>query len=576
MRILSAQQTDLLNQERLLLNQLRLQLARFNASGEDQEALEASIQQLDKLFLLVVVGEFNSGKSAFINALFGQPLLKEGVTPTTTQITILQHGEQVQRQPLDNKQSLLLLPAEYLQDISIVDTPGTNAIIREHEALTAQFVPRADLILFVTSADRPFTESERAFLEKLRDWGKKVVIVLNKIDILQNDDELVQVENFISENAKRLLGITPQIFPVSARAALRSKMSQADSWEKSHFADLEIYIHDTLDESSRLRIKLLNPIGVSTYLAAKYGQIAASRLELLETDMQMIQDVENQLQLYREDMRRDFGYRMADIEAILLEIENRGDDYFEDIFRLTNVFNLLNKEYIQRGFEERVVGDAPQRIEQKVNELIDWLVESDLRQWQAVTDHLQERRRTYRERIVGDEGRDRFHYDRARLFDSLGRQAQRVIDTYDQRQEAQKIAFDAQTAVAASAALEVGAVGLGTLVTILATTAAADVTGILMASLVAALGLFVIPGRRRQAKAQMHTRIAELRTQLVESLKSQFDREIERSIEQIRESIAPYTRFVRSERSNLEEIRDGLVAIQRDLERMKEEIDQIT
>ena len=74
-----------------------------------------------------------------------------------------------------------------LRDIHIVDTPGTNAIMREHERITAEFVPRSDLVLFVTSADRPFTETERAFLEQIRGWGKKVVVVINKIDILESD-----------------------------------------------------------------------------------------------------------------------------------------------------------------------------------------------------------------------------------------------------------------------------------------------------------------------------------------------------------------------------------------------------
>jgi small GTP-binding protein len=576
MRILSENQTVFLNQERQLLNDLRHQLAKFHATEEDLDALAKSIRQLDELFLLVIVGEFNAGKSAFINALLGQALLKEGVTPTTTQITILQFGEKVDRQPLDQNQSLLSLPADILKEISIVDTPGTNAIIREHEALTSQFVPRADLILFTTSADRPFTESERAFLENLRDWGKKVVIVLNKIDILQNDEELDQVTNFIIENCRHLLGIIPEVFPVSARAALRAKLGEADTWELSRFAPLETYIHDTLDESSRLRYKFLNPIGVSTHLVDKYQKITVARLELLETDLHMITDVESQLDLYRQDMLRDFGYRITDIEAILLEMETRGDDYFEDIFRITNVFNLMNKDHIQQGFENRVVGDVPQLIDQKVNELIDWLVESDLRQWQAVTDHLLERRSAYKDRIVGDEGIGRFHYNRERLFESLGRQAQRVVDTYDKRKEAQQIALDAQTAVAASAALEVGAVGLGALITILATTAAADVTGVLMAGMIAALGLFIIPGRRRQAKAQMHTRIADLRNRLTESLRSQFEREIENSVEHIHESIAPYTRFVRSEHSTLDELKADLSNIHRELERMKERIDQVT
>ncbi len=50
---------------------LRTALVRFDAAPEHQQALDRSIEQLDELFLLVIVGEFNSGKSAFINALVG-------------------------------------------------------------------------------------------------------------------------------------------------------------------------------------------------------------------------------------------------------------------------------------------------------------------------------------------------------------------------------------------------------------------------------------------------------------------------------------------------------------------------
>src|SRR5512136_2135342 len=94
MRILTDSQESLLKNSRNLLNDLRASLIQFGASTEDHETLAHSISQLDELFLLVVVGEFNSGKSAFINALLGQKLLKEGVTPTTTQIHILRYGEQ--------------------------------------------------------------------------------------------------------------------------------------------------------------------------------------------------------------------------------------------------------------------------------------------------------------------------------------------------------------------------------------------------------------------------------------------------------------------------------------------------
>ena len=83
-----------------------------------------------------------------------------------------------------------------------------------------------------------------------------------------------------------------------------------------------------------------------------------------------------------------------------------------------------------------MVADVPQRIETKVNEMIDWLVEANLRQWQAVTDHIADRRRQHEERIVGDAAGGSFHYDREQLIEGVGREAQRVVDTYDREAEA--------------------------------------------------------------------------------------------------------------------------------------------
>ena len=202
MKILNDQQQTLLHNERKLMNDLQLALVEFGVAPEDRDMLRQSIAQLDDLFMLVVVGEFNAGKSAFVNALLGRQVLAEGVTPTTMRIDILRYGPTEERTVIDEDQHVHTLPIEVLSEISIVDTPGTNAVIRRHEVLTSEFVPRSDLVLFITSADRPFTESERAFLERIRDWGKKVVIVVNKLDILESAEDLAQIREFITENAR--------------------------------------------------------------------------------------------------------------------------------------------------------------------------------------------------------------------------------------------------------------------------------------------------------------------------------------------------------------------------------------
>ncbi len=574
MKILNQSQEELLNRERSLLHDLRVALLQFGAAPEDEETLAQSIRQLDDLFLLVVVGEFNAGKSAFINALLGQRVLKEGVTPTTTQINILRFGSEQERRVENEALHVITAPVDMLAEISIVDTPGTNAIIREHEAITSQFVPRSDLVLFITSADRPFTESERAFLERIRDWGKKVVVVLNKIDLFEQEAELEQVRQFIAENSRLLFGVTPEIFPISARLALRAKQGDQSVWAESRFEPLETYIRNTLDEAGRLRLKFLNPLGVGFHLVDRYQNVVASRLDLLREDFAMLDDVEAQLGLYKEDMQRDFNYRMADVENVLFEMEQRGQVFFDDIMRIGRVFDLLNRTRIQQQFEQQVVSDAPQRIETKVAELIDWLVDADYRQWQAVMEHLSERRLRHKDRIIGDTGVGSFHHDRERLIEAVGREAGRVVDSYDRTLEAQAIADGAQAAVATLAAVEVGAVGLGTLVAVLATTVAADVTGILLAGLMATLGLFVIPARRRQAKSELSMKVAELRESLVRSLRMQFEREMERSLQRIQEAVSPYTRFVRAERGKLAEMQTGLESTRNQLAGLKSTIEE--
>ncbi|NLG96629.1 MAG: GTP-binding protein [Chloroflexi bacterium] len=574
MQILTQQQEALLKDERNLLNDLRVALVQIGTAPEDQETLADSIKQLEEIFLLVIVGEFNAGKSAFINALLGQKLLREGVTPTTTQINVLHYGEEQERQVVNENLHILTLPAPLLSEISIVDTPGTNAVIREHEQITSEFVPRSDLVLFITSADRPFTESENTFLRQIRDWGKKVVIVVNKIDILQDQEELDQILRFVEENARDLLGITPEVFPVSSRLALRAKLGEPNLWPASKFGDLENYIRDTLDEKSRIQLKLLNPLGVGRHLVNRYLSLTAGRLDLLKDDFAMLEDVDSQLAVYQSDMLRDFEYRMADIENILFEMEQRGDEFFEDTFRIARVLDLLNKSRIQKDFERIVVADVPQQIERKVNEMIDWLVESNLRQWQAVNDHLADRRREHQSRIVGDNV-GTFSYDRERLIDAVGQEARHVVESFNKDREARLIAEGAQEAVAASAALEVGAIGLGALITALASTVAIDVTGVLLASLLAAVGLFVIPARRRQAKIEMNAKVTDLREKLAKSLRGQFKREIERSLHDINEAIAPYTRFVRAERTKLEETQTRLEEIRADMDRLQARIEDI-
>lgn len=577
--ILSDRQQELLTAESEVLRRLDGVLASFPATEEDLAALRTAVLQLDELFLLVIVGEFNAGKSAFINALIGAEVMPEGVTPTTAVINLLRFGEERSERTLADGVIQRTFPADFLQDITVVDTPGTNAIIREHEALTQRFVPRSDLVLFVTSADRPFTESEREFIAQIREYGKKVVIVINKVDLLRDDASREQVAGFVRENVEKLLGFRPEIFPVSALLAQQAK-ALADRnpeerdrlWAASRFEPLEQYVIETLDQEGRIRLKLLNPLGIADHLAERYHRATDDRLKVLADDLVTIENIDRQMTLYRDDMRRQFTYYLTRVENIIHKMNVRGDEFFEETIRIGRVFDLLNPDKIRSQFEQAVVGDTEQAIDTSIDELIDWMVEQDLRVWEAVNEYIDRRRlNKYADELIGEVG-SQFRYDRRSMLDSVSRRAQEEVDRYDMDAHARDLSLSVRNAVAGVAVAEAGAVGLGALVVAAASTAVVDVTGILAASVVAGLGLVILPARRRKAKQEFHKRSEELQQRLTQVMREQFEHELSRSITRIEDAIAPYTRFVRASQAKLEQLDTDLGGIRNELRALRREI----
>ena len=550
--ILTPNQQDLLRSERELLTEVSAALDRNDVAADERGALTESLRQLDELFLLVIVGEFNAGKSALINALLGRELLAEGVTPTTAKIHLLSWAETEGRETIDAVSERLIAPVEILRQLSLVDTPGTNALDRSHEALTTDYVPRADLVLFVTSADRPFSESERIFLEQIREWGKKVVVAVNKIDILKTTGDISEVLNWVRSNGMQLLGSTPQVFAVSALKARQAQAKQNDeALADSGLPEIEAWLKSTLDDDERIRLKLGNPLGVAARLLGVGLEAVEGRLSLLGDDLATIADIESQSTTWADDVDREFGLRLSDIENVMLEMEKRGLEFFEETVRISRLTSLFDKEALRNRFEAEVVADAPKQIEAKVESLIDWLVESDLQQWQSVVNHVNRRAAAHADRMVGEVG-GRFEADRGRLLATVGRAASDGLASYDRAAEARRMADDVSKAVTGTALAGVGAVGLGATVAMVASSTAADVTGLLAAGLLFSLGLFILPHRRRKAKAELKEKIAALRLEIITALKAQFETEAGRSRTKLANTIAPYTRFVRTESDRLE------------------------
>jgi small GTP-binding protein len=544
----------LLRTERELLVALRELLER--EQSDERERVEQLLAGLEDLFTIVVVGEFNSGKSSVINALFGQKLRIEGPVPVDDRITILRHAEPGAQHATEALSDFIVeqhYPVEFLRNITLVDTPGTNSIVQRHQEITEDFIPRADLVLFVTSIDRPLSESERRFLQLIREWGKKIVFILNKIDT-KSDDEIREVLEYLRENIRGIFGFDPVIFPVAAKPALQARLAADEAeWSASRFEALEDYIFKTLSEKERVRLKLQAPLDTARSLAARQLALLESRRALLDSDLQKIERITEQLKMAEADLRSNFSQFTTRIDNLMMELERRGADFLERYIRIAHVMLLRNATRFREEFERQVFQQWEGTIDRTIHESVDWLVRENMKLWGGTVDEFH--RRTELEvstdELVGRVGRD-FAYNREEVYNRIKGEAERRIGTYDVPMESRKLIDSAMQGVFQSFGLGAGALGLGYVVTSAFSSVAIDVTGLTAATMLLVTSFFILPYKRGKAKTEFRQRIEELRLQLQEALSRESVTEIDRMVRHISSAFDPYRRFYATESETVE------------------------
>ncbi|XP_049406901.1 probable transmembrane GTPase FZO-like, chloroplastic isoform X2 [Solanum stenotomum] len=361
---------QLLEKERLVLLDTINVIEKAAPMMEEISLLKDAVSQLDEPFLLVIVGEFNSGKSTFINALLGKKYLKDGVVPTTNEITFLRYSDVDESQRCERHpdgQYVCYLPAPVLEEMIIVDTPGTNVILQRQQRLTEEFVPRADLLLFLMSADRPLTESEVSFLRYTQQWSKKVVFVLNKSDIYKNNGELEEAIAFIKENTRKLLNTeSVTLYPVSARLALESKLSTFDGalsqnngssnndshWKTKSFYELEKYLSSFLDSSTstgieRMKLKLETPIAIAEQLLLACQGLVRQECQQAEQDLLFVEDLVNSVEECTKKLEVDSILWKRQVLSLINSAQARVVRLVESTLQLSNVD--LVATYVFRG-----------------------------------------------------------------------------------------------------------------------------------------------------------------------------------------------------------------------------------
>ena len=272
------------------LGELGRAAERIGAKSLNERIRRDLVRKLEEdRFHLVVVGEFNHGKSSFVNALLGRSVLPVGVTPTTAAIHPRRYADEAEATvvfsdgrreslPFDEVRRFSVgggknadevdflevgFPAPLLKErILLVDTPGVNDLSLQRSDITYSYIPRADAVLFLLDAGQILKESERVFLEEklLKASRDKIVFVITKWDLL-SEDEQAEALAYAREQLARLVK-QPVVFPVSAEAALAraAGVEGTDGPDKSGMPELVEHLTRFLAEE-RGRILLDNALG---------------------------------------------------------------------------------------------------------------------------------------------------------------------------------------------------------------------------------------------------------------------------------------------------------------------------
>ena len=261
-------------------------------AGFDCESLLDIISELrsglKEPFLFVVVGEVKSGKSSFINALVGENICQVDAAPCTDVIQQIVYAASRFEEEIHPLLKKIGLPLPILQTIAIVDTPGTNTVIENHQEITRNFIPNSDLVFMVFQAKNPYTQSAWDLLDYIReDWRKRTIFILQQADLARPDEIQTNMAK-VRELALQKGMTDPQIFTTSAEQELRGI-------DGSGFQAVRRFIRETITGGRHYRLKLVSILETAEQVTQQVERSLDDRRQRLVADQATVDKVKQRL-----------------------------------------------------------------------------------------------------------------------------------------------------------------------------------------------------------------------------------------------------------------------------------------
>jgi GTPase SAR1 family protein len=517
------------------------------------DTIHGLLTDIREPLLFVVVGEVKSGKSSLLNALFGQEFAKVDVLPATDKIYIFRYGPEEKQVDVSPKLAERYLPVPFLNDFNVVDTPGTNTIVAEHQTITENFVPRADLILFVFSVVNPWSQSAWDFLKFVqKKWLKNVVFVLQQAD-LREAAEIQVIQRHLQDNAIQKLGFAPPIFAVSARKALLARTTGLDKdrlWEESQFQPLQDQINLVVSESAARVVKLRSAVQASRVMLDEITWEVRESIDVIARDEARITRVDLFLQARREQSLKYVAGLVRGVEKACRDCTTEGSKLLQEKLSFWQTWQIIwNRTRWQRDFQMQMEMKLRQTVEPQVEQVVQML-ETDLRGlWPQLNDMLQtlleKELRNQVPRTIPD-----FARQRRELLQSVHLALVERVSGKSIEEELQQLFRETSARLRVPAGLA-AAGGVITIIAALSSAAVADVTGVLALSAAVAGTVVAVSQRKKILKAyetQMETKCGEL----VQAIEQQMARAIDLFYAEVATAFHPLQAFCMAQRRQLE------------------------
>jgi small GTP-binding protein len=520
----------------------------LRAGTETVDTLRGLNESLKDPFLFVVMGEVKAGKSTVLNALFGKDFCRADVLPATDKVYIFKYAAEPKDVAVNEHLTECYRPNTFLRDFNIVDTPGTNTIVPEHQQIAEEFVPMANLVLFVFSITNPWAASAWEFLDLIHNrWKKKVLLILQQAD-LRSAEEVEAVKKHLEQTAREKLGESPPIFAVSAKMAYQAKTgdpkTRDEQMAKSHFDELERYISETIAGGESGAGKLRSVCQSAQVIVRELAERAKGAFATIEKDGDRIVQLGGVLDERKEQSLRQVGGVLWSLAQNFERTQKKSEELLAERLSWGRTFQLIfRKQKWHTDFQESIDQQLRETLKRQIGNSIE-LLETDLRAvWQQLHENIQ---KTFASEVPSPPAPPDFIYERDQLLKRIELSLLERMSGKAMEEQMTRMFNDAATWMRLPAGIAMVG-GAATVAAALAHIAIVDITGS-VAAVAALTGAAVAVVKRNRILAQFRKEMSAKREEILSPVEDHLHHAIGLFYQELGATFQPLQAFCAAQR----------------------------